>query len=331
MATEAKLRQLADKGCPVYYFYSTERYLVRQAVNAAVRVLSADSDEDATVLDGAAPEIEGLIMAAGTISFFGTRRVVVLPEVDPGAYGAKDLDELCSTLASLENAVVVLGSVFPLERSKLKAGKSAQKLIAQCKAIGYVEELAKPRPFELKAMMIDRAKAQGTSLPDGAAAALLERCGEDPFLLENEVDKLCALSGYQTVTAAMVADMGTVSLEADAVSYTHLLPDHRTDGLKKKKAVCRGSGALPFLCGCGEETGGISKNNSNFLVNLPLDSSAYSCYFKTGKVWRHRSGAPAERRMLYEDAQNRGSAAHCRLCSVAAVPGRMGCECQQRG
>ena len=113
MATEAKLRQLADKGCPVYYFYSTERYLVRQAVNAAVRILSADSDEDATVLDGAAPEIEGLIMAAGTISFFGTRRVVVLPEVDPGAYGAKDLDELCSTLASLENAVVVLGSVFP--------------------------------------------------------------------------------------------------------------------------------------------------------------------------------------------------------------------------
>lgn len=70
MATEAKLRQLADKGCPVYYFYSTERYLVRQAVNAAVRVLSADSDEDATVLDGAAPEIEGLIMAAGTISFW---------------------------------------------------------------------------------------------------------------------------------------------------------------------------------------------------------------------------------------------------------------------
>ena len=23
MATEAKLRQLADKGCPVYYFYSS--------------------------------------------------------------------------------------------------------------------------------------------------------------------------------------------------------------------------------------------------------------------------------------------------------------------
>ena len=58
MATETKLRQLADKGCPVYYFYSSERYLVRQAVAAATRILTADSDEDATVLDGAAPEIE---------------------------------------------------------------------------------------------------------------------------------------------------------------------------------------------------------------------------------------------------------------------------------
>ena len=64
MATEAKLRQLADRGCPVYYFYSSERYLVRQAVSAAVRILSADTDEETTVLDGAAPEIEQLIMAA---------------------------------------------------------------------------------------------------------------------------------------------------------------------------------------------------------------------------------------------------------------------------
>ena len=32
MATEAKLRQLADKGCPVYYFYSSERYLVRLSI-----------------------------------------------------------------------------------------------------------------------------------------------------------------------------------------------------------------------------------------------------------------------------------------------------------
>ena len=204
MATEAKLRQLADKGCPVYYFYSSERYLVRQAVAAATRILTADSDEDATVLDGAAPEIEQLIMAAGTISFFGTRRVVVL------------------------------GSVFELERNKLKMGKRAQKLIAQCKALGYTEELAKPKPFELKVMMIDRAKEQGATLPEGAATALLERCGEDPFLLENEVDKLCALSGYQTVSTAMVAEMSTVSLDADVFEMIRMITAKNATGACKK-------------------------------------------------------------------------------------------------
>lgn len=234
MATETKLRQLVGKGCPVYYFYSSERYLVRQQVAAAARLLTAESDEDATVLDGTAPELEQLVMAAGTISFFGTRRVVVLPEMDPSAYSDKDLEELCGILSSLENAVVVLGSVFELERNKLKMGKRAQKLAALCKSIGYAEELAKPKPFELKAMMIDRAKAQGTTLPEGAAGALLERCGEDPFLLENEVDKLCALSGYQTITAAMVAEMGTVSLEADVFEMIRMITAKNATGACKK-------------------------------------------------------------------------------------------------
>ena len=234
MATETKLRQLAEQGCAVYYFYSSERYLVRRAVAAASKLLAAGEDEETTVLDGATPGIEQLIMAAGTISFFGTRRVVVLPEIDPSAYSDKDLDELCETLGSLENAVVVLGTVFDLERNKLKLGKRAQKLINQCKKLGFTEELAKPKPYELKIMMIERAKEQGTNLPEGAAGALLERCGEDPFLLENEVDKLCAVSGYKTVTTAMVAEMGTVSLEADVFEMIRMITAKNATGACKK-------------------------------------------------------------------------------------------------
>ena len=107
MATETKLRQLAQGGCPVYYFYSSERYLVRQAVARAAKLLAEGEDEETTVLDGAAPEIEQLIMAAGTISFFGTRRVVLLPEVDPAAYSDKDLDELCATLAKMPDPAAI--------------------------------------------------------------------------------------------------------------------------------------------------------------------------------------------------------------------------------
>ena len=51
MATETKLRQLAQGGCPVYYFYSSERYLVRQAVARAAKLLAEGEDEETTVLD----------------------------------------------------------------------------------------------------------------------------------------------------------------------------------------------------------------------------------------------------------------------------------------
>ena len=130
--------------------------------------------------------------------------------------------------------MVVLGSVFEMERNKLKLGKRAQKLIAQCTKVGFAEELAKPKPYELKVMVMDRAKAQDTTLSEGTATALLERCGEDPFLLENEVDKLCALSGYQTVTTAMVAEMGTVSLEADVFEMIRMITAKNATGACKK-------------------------------------------------------------------------------------------------
>ena len=72
--------------------------------------------------------------------------MVLLPEVDPAAYSDKDLDELCATLASLENAVVVLGSVFEMERNKLKLGKRAQKLIAQCTKVVLPKSWPNPSP-----------------------------------------------------------------------------------------------------------------------------------------------------------------------------------------
>ena len=259
MATETKLRQLAEQGCAVYYFYSSERYLVRRAVAAASQLLAAGEDEETTVLDGATPGIEQLIMAAGTISFFGTRRVVVLPEIDPSAYSDKDLDELCETLGSLENAVVVLGTVFDLERNKLKLGKRAQKLINQCKKLGFTEELAKPKPYELKIMMIERAKEQGTNLPEGAAGALLERCGEDPFLLENEVDKLCAVSGYKpiAITAAMIGsyvDLYRVKLGAvRRKNYSTVFKDfgyRGSDYRLKRSAETAAHYTLPQLEAC---------------------------------------------------------------------------------
>lgn len=234
--SEEKRNQLLTKGCPVFYFYSAERYLVQQGMAEVRRALLREEPET-TVLDGPAPELEQIIMAAGTISFFGTRRVVELPELQPTAYTDKDVEALCDVLQSAENAVFLLGSCFEAERGKLKIAKRAQKLLDTCKKLGYVQELAQPKPFELKNMMLTRAQAQGCTMTEPAAAALLERCGTDPFLLENETDKLCAASGYTTVTPTMVAQLCAQNLEADVFEMVRMVTAKNAAGACQKLDV----------------------------------------------------------------------------------------------
>ena len=247
MPAENKLAALVEQGCPVFYFYSTEPYLVRRAVGAVCALLARSTGEEVTVLDGAAPDVEQLITAAGTISFFGTKRVVCLPELDPAAYSEKDLETFADTVADVENAVLVFGSVFEADRTgKAKPGKRAQRVIAQCRKLGWVEELAKPGPTQLRQMMAERAAAQGAELSGPAGAALLERCGEDPYLLENEVDKLAAAAGYRTITPALVAEMGVVSLEADVFEMVRLVTARSTAAACKKLHILLRLGQEPI-------------------------------------------------------------------------------------
>ena len=70
-------REAVDKAAPVYYFYSSDPFLARTAAEKTLAELAAATDGETTVLDGPAPGVEELVMAAGTISFFGHNSFVV--------------------------------------------------------------------------------------------------------------------------------------------------------------------------------------------------------------------------------------------------------------
>ncbi len=232
MADLVKLRQRMEQGCPVFYFYSTENYLVRQEA-AAVCGLLREGDAEATILDEPAPALEAIVMAAGTISFFGTRRLVELPNLEPAAYSDKDLAELCDILASAENAVFVLSTTLKAEKGPAQPSKRMQKLLDTCAKIGFVQLLAKPTEMQLRQQILQRAAAQGANLSDSVAKTMIERSGEDAYLLENETDKLCALAGYGTVTPGMVAQAGTAQLDARVFDLIDLVTVHNAT------AACR--------------------------------------------------------------------------------------------
>ena len=230
--SENELNKRLRSGCGLYYFYAADEALVHTAAQKALKVLNED-DPETTVLDGPAPRVEEIVLAAGTISFFGGRRLVLMPLIRPSTYSDKDLQDLCDTLADTENAIFVMTSVIEEKFGKLRPGKREQKLITACEKLGYCVQLNKPGRAALQEMARSWANECGAQFAKGAEAALLDRCGDDQFLLKNEIDKL-ALSGYGTVTAEMVAQLGTVTLDADTFDMVKLVAAGRTDQAQQK-------------------------------------------------------------------------------------------------
>ena len=129
--SENELNKRLRSGCGLYYFYAADEALVHTAAQKALKVLNED-DPETTVLDGPAPRVEEIVLAAGTISFFGGRRLVLMPLIRPSTYSDKDLQDLCDTLADTENAIFVMTSVIEEKFGKLRPGKREQKLITAC-------------------------------------------------------------------------------------------------------------------------------------------------------------------------------------------------------
>ncbi|WP_294498565.1 DNA polymerase III subunit delta [uncultured Gemmiger sp.] len=235
--SENELKKRLKTGCGIFYFYSSEEALVRDAANKVEHALRAD-DPETTVLPGPAPSVEEIVLAAGTISFFGGRRLVELPLIRPSAYSDKDLQDICDTFSDTENAVFLLTSVFEERYGKIKPGKREQKLISACEKLGYCAQVAKPGRAMLQKLLRMWAEEMGTNFAPGADSRLLDRCGEDQFLLHNEVDKLAALSDYSTVTVDMVQTLGTVTLDADTFDMVKLVAAGQTGkALQKLKAL----------------------------------------------------------------------------------------------
>ena len=231
--SENELNKRLKAGCGLYYFYASDEALVHAAAQKALKYLTRD-DPETTVLDGPTPSVEEIVLAAGTISFFGGRRLVLMPLIRPSTYSDKDLQELCDTLSDTENAIFVMTSLVEERFGKLRPGKREQKLIAACEKLGYCVQINKPTASALQAMARDWAKETGAAFAPGAEAALLARCGEDQFLLRNEIEKLAALADYGTITPQMIAQLGTVTLDADTFDMVKLVTSGQTEKAQQK-------------------------------------------------------------------------------------------------
>lgn len=207
---------------PVYYLASTEEALLADAAAAVRRaLLAAGADTETTVVHGPVPDLGEVVAAAGAISFFGTPRIVEVRGIAPSAMGDKDVAELAAIFTDTINAVLVVTAVY--KDKKTATGKKAKALLAAAVEAGVALELSPPTRRDHLRFINREAEALGAAFAPGAAELLLERAGEDRRLLQNEVTKLAAFSGYQTITEALVARYSAHNIEADVFELIRLI------------------------------------------------------------------------------------------------------------
>ena len=206
----------------VYYYYSTEEYLVRDyAAKTLALLLKQENDAEVTRIEGPDPSIGEAVAAAGTISLFGTKRIVELPLLLPSAMTEGDVAALCDLMQSLENAVLVMSTVFKEE--KAMKTKKAKQLIGAAEKAGIAVCMEKPKRWDIERIAAEKAQELGATLSKRAASELVERCGTDLFTIESELRKLAAACGYREITPEWIGRMGTQTIEADVFELINLV------------------------------------------------------------------------------------------------------------
>lgn len=219
-------RLQSPQDTPVWFFTSTQAALLREAEAPVLRALEEAHGEEATRIDGPAPDLGDIIGAAGAISLFGGVRVVHLREITPSAMADKDAAELAALLGELENAVLVVTVLYKDE--KAAKTKKAKQLFDAAAAAGYARDITPPTRRDNLRYLEASAAALDARFAPGAAEALLERAGEDRPLLANETAKLAAIAGYGTITTEQVERYGAHNVEADVFALVrHIVGGNR--------------------------------------------------------------------------------------------------------
>lgn len=228
MATKNDLVQRLQipEETPVYCFASTEAPLLREAALKVKQALAAFlQEEEVTVVEGPVPALKDVIEAAGTISFFGTKRVVEIRELSVSAMPDKDVEELCALFSQLENAVLVITSLY--KDKKTASSKKAKALLSAAEKAGYAAELAKPTRRDNIEFLKETAAELGVVFGPQAAEALLERAGEDRVLLRTETEKLAAMSAYREIGVGLVQKYSVCNIEADVFELARYITTRR--------------------------------------------------------------------------------------------------------
>ena len=232
--TEKDLKSALKNGdlSPVYFLYGEEPYLVAHFASLIVdAAVPADGMEDFNrhVFDGTSLSLDALEAAVEAMPLMGEHTCVWVKNYDAGAANAAVTERMKAIIAKAENPCVLLFSVtaFTPDIKKNTKWKAFLKEIDKRGASMCFEHRS---ASDTAALLMRGAQKRGAVLSRPVALMMIEQCGSDLFLLNNELDKLCAVVGEGgEITAETVSKVGVRQLDASVYELSKALLQKRYD------------------------------------------------------------------------------------------------------
>lgn len=247
--TEKELKNALKSGelSPIWFLYGEEAYLVAHyAQMVADTAVPADGMEDFNrhVFDGTALSLDALEAAVEAMPLMGEHTCVWVKDYDAGAANAATTERMKAILAKAEEPCVLLFSVtaFTPDMKKNAKWKAFLKEVDKRGVSACFEHRS---VSDIAALLMRGAQKRGAVLARPIANMMIEQCGNDLFLLNNELDKLCAVVGEGgEITAAIVEKTAVRQLDASVYELSKALLQKRYDAAY----AC-----IATLFACGEE------------------------------------------------------------------------------
>ncbi|HEX5479614.1 MAG TPA: DNA polymerase III subunit delta [Dehalococcoidia bacterium] len=210
----------------IHLIYGKDRYRVLHALRE-LRATLAQSDDmietNTTVLDGASVTPAELLAHAQAVPFLASSRLVIVEGLlghlggakrgrrskkaaadDPLAPWQAVADQLAdpSQVPETTTLIFVEGAL---------ASNAALSIFAPIARVLQRDAL---EPAELSAWIAGAAEARGLKLSPRTSASIAQLTGGDLWTIENELDKLAAFAGQQSVDEAMIAAVVSSAQEA---------------------------------------------------------------------------------------------------------------------
>lgn len=194
-----------------YLLTGSEPYLISRCRKDLLRAWTGEEESPFSVerLEGEKPDYDRLYAAVTSIPMLGGKKAVVVDGFAADKQNQADLEKLKTILEELpEDTLLLVSAGESGQAAKAKAVVSAFDKMASVVELG-------PRPAgELAGFVREQAEKRGSAISPALARYIVDSCGTDMVLLEQETAKLSGYAGGGEITRRHVEDLLSPKTEA---------------------------------------------------------------------------------------------------------------------